>query len=260
MSKNIPNKKNTITEKVSNEDVLSDEEVVDDSIFESNKETVNETTKNISGSKQSNFFNSFSKLLKRKKKVGNLGLLETNLIKDEIEINFNWKKDLIIFLVLLGVIIIFALESFIVLSIWKNKKEIENSHYLETEISQITNEINGLQDKYNTAIEFQSKLDMSSQVLNKHVYWTKFFNFLEKNTLKNNIYYKNFKGDIYGQYVLPTVSNNVLATNFQTKIFSNNSLVSSALISDEEINNEEINKTFINFNLNLSLNSNIFIN
>ena len=100
MSKNIPNKKNTITEKVSNEDVLSDEEVVDDSIFESNKETVNETTKNISGSKQSNFFNSFSKLLKRKKKVGNLGLLETNLIKDEIEINFNWKKDLIIFLVL----------------------------------------------------------------------------------------------------------------------------------------------------------------
>jgi hypothetical protein len=101
---------------------------------------------------------------------------------------------------------------------------------------------------------------MSSQVLNKHVYWTKFFNFLEQNTLKNNIYYKNFKGDIYGQYVLPTVSNNVLATNFQSKIFSNNSLVSSTLISDEEINNEEINKTFINFNLNLGLNPNIFIN
>jgi hypothetical protein len=263
MLKNIPDKKNPKKEENFNDNTLSDDEATDNSVFDSNKEVEEKNAvKNISGFGQSNnFFDSFSKLFKKKKKVGNLGLLETNLIKDEIEIDFNWKKDLVIFCILLGVVIIFIIESYIVLTIWKNKKEIENSYYLETEITQITTEVNDLQSKYNEAIEFQNKLNLSSQVLNRHIYWTNFFSFLEKNTLKNNIYYKSFTGDIYGQYVLPTVSNNVLATNFQSKTFSANPSVNSASISDEEIINEEAgNKTFVNFNLNLDLKPIIFIN
>ncbi len=263
MSKNISDKKNPKKEENFNDNTLSDDEATDNSVFDSNKEIEEKNeVKYISGLGQSNnFFASFSKLFKKKKKVGHLGLLETNLIKDEIEIDFNWKKDLIIFCILLGIVAVFVIESYIVLTIWKNKKEIENSYYLEMEITQINSEINNLQSKYSEAVEFQNKLSLSSQVLNQHIYWTNFFSFLEKNTLKNNIYYKNFAGDIYGQYILPTVSNNVLATNFQSKTFSANSSVSSASISDEEIINEEgSDKTFVNFNLNLDLNPNIFIN
>ncbi|HOY46573.1 MAG TPA: hypothetical protein PKU95_02985, partial [Candidatus Dojkabacteria bacterium] len=51
--------------------------------------------------KNKNIFGNFLSFFKKKKAVDNLDLLETNLIKDEIEIVYDWKKDLSIFFVLL---------------------------------------------------------------------------------------------------------------------------------------------------------------
>ncbi len=211
--------------------------------------------------KNKNIFSGFSSFFKKKKVIDNLDLLETNLIKDEIEIIYNWKKDLSIFFILFLLVAIFVAESYIFLFNWKKQKEIENSYYLETEIVDTKSQINNLKDQYITATEFKKRLELSSAVLSNHIYWTNFFNFLEKNTLKNNVYYRNFSGDIYGAYILPAVSNDVLAVNFQSKFFSNNSSIISSSISEEEIvNDEETGKTHINFNFNFNLNPKIFTN
>jgi len=152
-------------------------------------------------------------------------------------------------------------ESYIFLYNWKKQKEIENSYYLETEITATELKINNLKDQYVKAMEFERRLELSSAVLNNHVYWTNFFNFLEKNTLKDNVYYKSFSGDVYGGYILPAVSNDVLAVNFQSKVFSDNPNIISSSINEEEIvNDENTGKTHINFNFNFNLNPKIFTN
>ena len=211
--------------------------------------------------KNKNIFGGFSSFFKKKKVVDNLDLLETNLIKDEIEIIYNWKKDLSIFFVLFLIVAVFVAESYIFLYNWKKQKEIENSYYLQTEITATELKANNLKDQYIKAIEFKRRLELSSAVLNNHVYWTNFFNFLEKNTLKDNIYYRSFSGDVYGEYILPAVSNDVLAVNFQSKVFSDNPNINSSAINEEEIiNDEDTGKTHINFNFNFNLNPKIFTN
>jgi hypothetical protein len=211
--------------------------------------------------KNKKIFGNFSSFFKKKKVVDNLDLLETNLIKDEIEIIYDWKKDLSIFFVLFLVVAVFVAESYIFLYNWKKQKEVENSYYLETEITATELKINSLKDQYAKAMEFKSRLELSSVVLSNHVYWTNFFNFLEKNTLKDNVYYRNFSGDVYGNYILPAVSNDVLAVNFQSKVFSDNPNIISSSINEEEIvNDENTGKTHINFNFNFNLNPKIFTN
>ncbi len=194
-----------------------------------------------------------------KKNNNILNVLETDLIKDEIDVQLHWKKDIVMFFILLFLVVIFSVEACFLLNRWGKDKELDYSNYLSQEITQVKQEIGQLKDEYNKAVAFNNQLKMSSSALNKHIYWSRFFYFLEKHTLKNNIYYKNFSGNISGVYILPAVTNDVLAINYQSGIYSSSPLVSSATASDEEIVNDEINKkTLINFNLNLTLNSQIF--
>ncbi len=194
-----------------------------------------------------------------KKAENKLSFLDTDLIKDEVEIKFYWKKDFYLFLVLLSFLAIFVVESYFLLSWWEKKREQQNYTYLESEINYTKSQADALHLEYEEASKFNNKLSSASIILNKHIYWSNFFNFLESNTLKNNIYYKNFSGNIFGDYIIPTVSNDVLAMSFQSRAFLADPLVSSVVISEEEIINDEKNKkTLINFNLNFKLNPSIF--
>lgn len=222
--------------------------------------------KNSNGQNNQNFKNkskeksskSFSSLFS-KKNNNILNVLETDLIKDEMDVQLNWKKDIVMFFVLLFLVVVFTAEVCFLLNRWGKNKELDYSNYLTQEIADIKAEVEQLKGEYNKAVGFNEQLKISSSALNKHVYWSKFFYFLEKYTLKKNIYYKNFSGDISGVYILPAVTNDVLAINYQSSIYSANPLVSSVTASDEEIINDEANKkTLINFNLNLNLNSQFF--
>lgn len=211
--------------------------------------------------KAGDIFGSLKSFLKKKRKAGHLDLLETNLIKDEIEIKFDYRKDLKAFALLFLLVFIIIAESYLFLNNWKDKKEKENSLYLGTEIARVKSDSATLEQSYQQALLFQKKLNLASNSLKEHVYWTNFFDFLEKNTLRKNMYYLNFSGDIYGQYLLPGLSNDVLALSFQTKTFSSQPLVNSASVSDEEIiSREGSEQNLISFNLNFALNPNIFTN
>lgn len=224
------------------------------SFSENNKENNKKDNSN-----NKNFFKKIFLSFKNKNKNrNNLELLETNLIKDEVEIKFYWKKDVIIFSILLFIVFIIILESYIFLSWWENKRGEDYSHYLDKEIASIKEEASNLKEDYDKSLNFNKRLSISSSTFKKHIYWTKFFSFLEANTLKN-IYYKSFSGDISGKYILPAVADDVRAINFQSRAFLADPMIMSASVSDEEIiNDEKSQKTFINFNFNFNLNNKIF--
>lgn len=198
-------------------------------------------------------------LNKKNKKNNNLEVLETNLLKDEVDIEFNYKKDLNPGLILLGIALAIIIEAFIFLILWENKIELKNSHYLESEIASLRTEKKDLNDQYIRSIQFRDQLSLVNDSFSKHIYWTSLFNFLETNTLKNNIYYKNFSGNISGKYILPTVSNDVRAMSFQSKYLSQSPLIKNVSVLNEEIiNNKDNGQTLINFDLNLDLDNKIF--
>lgn len=196
---------------------------------------------------------------KKNKKNNNLEVLETNLLKDEVDIEFNYKKDLNPGLILLGIALVIIIEAFIFLILWENKIELKNSYYLESEIASLRAEKKDLNDQYNRSTQFKDQLFLVNNSFSKHIYWTGLFDFLENNTLKNNIYYKNFSGNISGKYILPTVSNDVRAMSFQSKYLSQSPLIKNVSVLNEEIiNNEDNEQTLINFDLSLDLDNKIF--
>jgi hypothetical protein len=198
----------------------------------------------------------FSKKLKN-----NLELLNTDLIKDEVEIRFDWSSNLASFLLLFILSFIIVAEASVIFKWWGQEREEVSSLYLEEEISYIKGEIEKIKPEYDQAVEFSDRLKLSTGALQRHIYWNNFFALLETNTLKN-IYYRNFSGNIYGKYVLPAVSNNVLAISYQSKVFSASDMVLDTSVSDESIINIEEegqdSRSIINFNFNLDLNEMLF--
>ncbi|MDD3711465.1 MAG: hypothetical protein PHP37_02605 [Patescibacteria group bacterium] len=193
-----------------------------------------------------------------KKIKNNLELLETDLIKGEVEIQFNWRKNLITFFILFFVALVIVVEACLFLTWWGKQKESAGLNYLQEEIAYVKKESANLKVEYDKAMEFNKRLNLSSNTLKNHIYWTNFFSLLEANTLKN-VYYSSFSGNIYGNYILPAQSDNVLAISYQSKIFSSNDKVISTSISNENIvNDDENSKSIINFNFNLNLKKEIF--
>ena len=192
------------------------------------------------------------------KNSNNLELLETDLIKDQVDVKFNWKKEITVFLVLFFIAVVIVAEIFVFLSWWEGKNEIKNAGYLEKEIAYVQEEAETIKGDYELALEFNERLKISSRFLGSHIYWSKFFSFLESNTLKD-VYYQSFAGNINGEYVVPAVTNDVRAISFQSRSFIADSMVRSASVSDEEIiSSTGVNKTIINFNLAFNLNPRIF--
>lgn len=209
-----------------------------------------------------NFFSLFFKKINKKnknKKIDHLQLLESDLIKDEVPVVFEFRKHLMAFFALLLVSFIFIMEFYFFLSWWESKKSEENSTYLQNEINEVISEKRELEDKYSLAVDFTRRMDVSFSVLDKHIYWSNFFLFLEDNTLKN-VYFKNFSGDIGGSYVLPAVTDDVRAVSYQSRYFSSDRRTNNVSISDEQIGEGGLSSSsgLVDFNINLTLNSRVF--
>lgn len=208
---------------------------------------------------------SFIDKIKSKKEVSvdddldNLKLLESDLIKGEVSVYFEWSKHLIAFFALLVTSFVLIMELYFLLSWWEKSRSLENSFYLQDEISAINKEKKDLEEKYVEVFNFKNKMSSSFSMLNRHVYWTKLFSFLEQNTLKN-VYFKKFTGNIGGYYILPAVTDDVRAISYQSKYFSADRRAMSVSITDEEIGEGGIglDSGFVNFNVNLNLDPKIF--
>lgn len=231
-----------------------------------NKDGLNKKDQKEGKKESLNFIKSFLSKIKEKKikaeeDLDNLHLLESDLIKGEVPIYFELNKHLVAFFALLVVSFVLIMELYFLLSWWEKNRSMENSYYLQDEISAVNKEKRDLEQKYVEVFNFKNKMSNSFSVLDKHVYWTKFFSFLEQNTLKN-VYFKKFSGDIGGSYIMPAVTDDVRAISYQSKYFSADRRSLNVSISDEEIGEGGIgpDSGFVNFNINLNLDPKTFTN
>lgn len=153
-------------------------------------------------------------------------VLEVNLVKDEVGIDFDWSKHLLSLFLVVFVAGLLVTEIYFGLDWWQKQEEERtvtlNAEYQDT-ISKVKNISNNSKD-FST---FKDKLTLTQQMADSHVYWTKFFDWLEKNTLNSVTYSGGFAGDVSGDYALSATAKTFSDISWQVKAFKDSPLVES---------------------------------
>jgi Tfp pilus assembly protein PilN len=75
--------------------------------------------------------------------------------------------------------------------LWYEYHVTSQANKLRDSITALDNELKGLDQQKTQALEAQKRLSVVRDLLDQHVYWSKFFGFLERHTI-NEVYYTNF--------------------------------------------------------------------
>ena len=94
------------------------------------------------------------------------------------------------------------------------------------------------------------------KILDNHIYWTNFFDFLEKHIIKD-VYFVNFSGDINGEYSIEAVGQEYKNIVEQVEAFRKDELTEKAEVREGRIATGRSGNG-IKFNLELTINPKIF--
>lgn len=144
-------------------------------------------------------------------------ITETNLIKGQTTLYFNWRRfwlDLIQWLV---ITLFFLSLCGVLFYLWR-----QNQNKQTTDSAQRLAKANQLvilaENEVGDVLDFRLRLMLVSELLNDHIYWSNFFSFLEKNTLPN-VFYQDFSGDTGGEYILKARTDNFDSMAKQLKVY-----------------------------------------
>ncbi len=192
-------------------------------------------------------------------------ILEVNLVKDEVVIFFDWNKSILAIILVLILSSLFVFQIYLGLDYWE-RRENEKALLIEQETNLLKSEIADLNNKAKDALSFKDKSSAFSDILNNHVYWTRFFSWLERNTL-STVSYNGFSGDLSGSYSLAATTPSYAEASWQVKAFSDSPIVKNVMVEsvssklievetgqdlDPVISNE------VSFNIELELEPDIF--
>lgn len=190
--------------------------------------------------------------------VQNPKILEVNLVKNERQISFDWNKKIFIFSTVLLAALAVVLEIYFGLSWWQAKEEAR-IQTLNDEVFKINAQVEVLKNKESDALNYKAKSAVFSALLDGHVYWSSFFDWLEKNTL-NTIKYSDFQGDLSGNYSLNAATQSYADVSWQVKSFLNDPNVIKAAVAEAALikDSEKTKESQINFTLSLQVKPAIF--
>ncbi|MFA4942573.1 MAG: hypothetical protein WC564_02995 [Patescibacteria group bacterium] len=188
--------------------------------------------------------------------VENPGVLDIDLIKDEVPVIFDKKKHFYT----LGAFIILSLflvfEVYFFLYTWERQEISKKSVALQEEVTRLDQEIAYFQKQAAPAIEFKKQIISATPLFVSHTYWNNLFSFLERNTLVD-VYYSGFVGDTSGSYLLHSWVKDFRAISFQLKTILADSHTANAKISNEKVNGGD-QSLGVMFDLGLSVKPSIF--
>ncbi len=233
--------------------IRGDEEEVAEPIVEKIPEDILEEKKD--------FFSDFFGKIKNKflkEKEGRESVIEVNLVKEEIVKYFDWQKGgIILFLALFFSLSLLSVGYWGV-SWWADKKQSASNSLYNQRYFQVNKEIKELSSEVEDVLSFKKRLDLSNSLLDGHIYWSNFFDFLENNTL-SDVYFSTFSGDISGDYEFNATSNNLDAINAQIKKFLESPYVKNAKVDSTDVAIDDSGKSKISFQLVLLLDPQIFL-
>jgi len=153
-------------------------------------------------------------------------VLEVNLVKDEVGIEFNWSKHLLSLFLTLLVAGSLVAEIYYGLDWWQ-KQEEQRTVAINTEYEDVTNQIRKITTNSKDFSVFKDKVALTKQLADSHIYWTNFFDWLEKNTLNSVSYGSGFSGETTGIYSLQATAKTFSDISWQVKAFEDNPFVDS---------------------------------
>lgn len=208
---------------------------------------------------------------KKTKKIEDSGfvnpeVLEVNLIRDEMEVDFEWNKRLLSLFLSIFVACLFVAEIYYGLDWWQ-KEEEQKAISLKNDYEKISRDVLNIKSQAEEMLIFKDKLIVSQKMIDNHIYWTNFFNWLEKNTLNSVFYGSSFAGDISGKYSLGATTKNYRDISWQVNQFRNDKYVTAVSVSSGSIggvddkNNQEKKPTdeqVVSFSVDLEIKPEIF--
>jgi len=199
------------------------------------------------------FKNRFSHSTESQEDMG--GVLNTNLIKNEITSFINWQEKTVVLILYFLLLIVFLLGSY-AYAFYLEKKEIAKNAGLNDEIAVIKYNIGESELKVDKGLALQKKISLAQSILSKHIYWSPFFKFLEETTSKD-VYYKSFSCDTEGSYKFPaSAQGGYYTVSEQVKTLRENDLVRSVELLEASPGKSGVGE--IDFSIQLELNKKIF--
>lgn len=206
----------------------------------------------------------FSLTKKFKKKEGRIGgslqnprILEVNLVKDEVLVFFDWRKNLSLLFLVLCIAALLVTEIYFGLGWWQAQEEAR-SQTLQDQAVKTGEEVSALKKKISAPLTYKAKSAAFSQLLNNHVYWTNFFNWLEKNTL-SSVHYKDFSGGVDGVYILTATAQSYADVSWQVKAFLNDPITKAVSVVQAESSQKAKDQAGeVSFKINLEVNPAVF--
>ena len=202
-------------------------------------------------------FKNFLKLIKEKTERAPSFHLNVNLLLKEGDVFGTKEKNLLKKLYLEAIvclIIILIFSAYLFFLDWNMGDEGKK---IRKEISIAENQITVFKKEEKKLINIQKKVLYIKDLLNQHIYWTRFFALLEKYTLPD-VYYTDFSSSINQPLAL-----NGIAKNSQTLVGQVITLQNAADFVDEmeakDISLVSENTDEVSFTLNLVLNPDIFL-
>jgi hypothetical protein len=194
----------------------------------------------------------------RKSSSQNPKILEVNLIKDEAIISFDWNKHIFILAATLFLAGLLVAEIYFSLGRWE-EQEISKAQTVSQEISKINQEASKLKAQAAPGLAYKEKAATFTGLLKNHIYWSNFFNWLEKNTL-SSVRYGDFSGDLTGLYAFAAKTKTLADVSWQVKAFLNDPLTQKALVGsvDYSKGKDKTKASEVDFNLELQVNPEIF--
>lgn len=179
-----------------------------------------------------NFFSRKNKEtgLELENNFSNPSVLEVNLIKDEMAVDFEWNKRVFSLLLSLFVSALFVTEIYLGLDWWQ-KQEEKKAVSLQNNYERLSKEVQSTKAKAEEVMIFRDKLGTVQKMMDNHIYWTNFFSWLEKNTFNSVSYGGSFAGDISGSYLLSATAKTYSDISWQAKHFKNDKYVVRAAVS-----------------------------
>jgi hypothetical protein len=188
--------------------------------------------------------------------ISNPKILEMDLISDQIEIAFDWKKNLSLLGTFVMITLVLVAEVYLTLFLWQANEINAKTEKLSTESQSINQEVETNKAKASDALVFQNRVEVVAPIFSRHVYWTNFFSYLEKNTLAD-VFYSGFNGGVDGTYDLKAFVKDYRAIGVQLKTFLTGDKTNTASITNEKINNSG-KEVGVTFDLSLSIKNDLF--
>lgn len=161
-------------------------------------------------------------------------ILEVDLIKQEISLEFNWKKNLFSLFFIFGTFIIILIELYFGLNWWQ-KDEEQRLEAIKAESELLRADINQSREDARAALTYQDKTEVITPLLDNHIYWSNFFSWLEKNTL-STVKYTNLDLKLNSDFAFSAHANSFAEVSWQVKQFLDDPFVKDVEVATASAN------------------------